>query len=136
MNIYEDYNRAKKVNRQLAITLISSHVSVRDFIKFGAVILHTCSILLRLPLHLGLKPITHIILWDPLLHLGPKVITFRTFVTFRVIYFIWGLNTLSPFFSCRIFGLILPSAFCLFLSQKTAIFVRYVLINKIKYPAR
>ena len=40
MNIYEDYNRAKKVNRQLAITLISSHVSVRDFIKLGAVIIH------------------------------------------------------------------------------------------------
>ena len=58
MNIYEDYNRAKKVNRQLAITLISSHVSVRDFIKLGAVILHTC-ILLRLPLYFGLKPITH-----------------------------------------------------------------------------
>ena len=88
MNIYEDYNRAKKVNRQLAITLISSHVSVRDFIKFGAVILHTCSILLRLPSHLELKPITHIILLDPLLHLGPKVITLRTFITFRVIYYI------------------------------------------------
>ena len=87
MNIYEDYNRAKKVNRQLAITLISSHVSVRDFIKFGAVILHTCSILLRLPSHLGLKPITHILL-DPLLHLGPQVITLVTFITFRVIYYI------------------------------------------------
>ena len=62
MNIYEDYNRAKKVNRQLAITLISSHVSVRDFIKFGAVILHTCILLL---------------------HLGPNVITLKTFITFR-----------------------------------------------------
>ena len=79
MNIYEDYNRAKKVNRQLAITLISSHVSVRDFIKLGAVILHTC-ILLRLPLYFGLKPITHII---------------RPFITFRVIYYIWGLNNVA-----------------------------------------
>ena len=43
MNVYEDYNRAKKVNHQLAITLISSPVSVRDFIKLGAVILHTCN---------------------------------------------------------------------------------------------
>ena len=67
MNIYEDYNRANKVNHQLAVTLISSHVSVMDFIKLGAVILHTC-ILLRLPLYLGLKPITHII---------------RPFITFR-----------------------------------------------------
>ena len=29
-----------------------------------------------------------------LLHLGPKRITLRTFITFRVIYYIWGLNTL------------------------------------------
>ena len=36
------------------------------------------------------------------------------------------LFSLSLFFSRRIFGLILPSAFGLFLSQKTAIFIRYV----------
>ena len=39
------------------------------------------------------------------------------------------LFSLSLLFSRRIFGFILPSAFGFFLSQKTAIFVRYVFKN-------
>ena len=35
------------------------------------------------------------ILLDPLLHLGPKVIAFRTFITFIVIFYIWGLNSVN-----------------------------------------
>ena len=40
-----------------------------------------------------------VITLGPLLHLGPKVITIRTFITFRVIYYIWGLNKLVLYFA-------------------------------------
>ena len=50
------------------------------------------------------------------------VFFFLLFLSFSSLF----LFSLSLFFSRRIFGLILPSAFGLFLSQKTAIFVRYV----------